>query len=65
MSFLHALTVHLRPPDARPIREIEQEILDELEFHVEMRARDNVNLGMTPDEARQDALSRFGDFWRT
>jgi predicted permease len=33
----------------------------ELRAHVEMRAQDNAAHGMTPDEARRDALLRFGN----
>ena len=62
MSWLETLALVPRPPDSRPIREIEQEILDELEFHVEMRTLDNVSAGMPAAEARQDAIRRFGDF---
>ena len=54
----------LRSPDPRPIREIEQEITDEFEFHLEMRTLDNVRAGMSADEARRDAVRRFGDFER-
>ena len=64
MSWLQTLAFVPRPPDSRPIREIEQEILDELEFHVEMRTLDNVSAGMSAAEARQDAMRRFGDFER-
>ena len=39
----------------------DQEVDDELRFHIEMRIVDNIALGMTPDEARIDALRRFGD----
>jgi len=34
---------------------------DELQFHLAMRARDNVNDGMSPDEAERDARRRFGN----
>jgi RNA polymerase sigma-70 factor (ECF subfamily) len=46
------------------MRVIEQEIVDELEFHIEMRTLDNQNAGMPPREARQDALRRFGNIER-
>src|SRR6185436_13676715 len=36
----------------------------ELAFHVEMRIRELVDEGETPDRARQLALQRFGDFER-
>lgn len=42
----------------------EQEIEEELRFHIEMRTRDNIAAGMTPEEAKADALRRFGDFER-
>ncbi|HZI43322.1 MAG TPA: ABC transporter permease, partial [Gemmatimonadaceae bacterium] len=34
---------------------------DELEFHVSMRIERNIAFGMSPDEARHEALLRFGD----
>lgn len=40
---------------------IEQEIDRELEFHVELRIADNLAAGMSPEEARRDALIRFGN----
>jgi hypothetical protein len=40
----------------------EREIEEELRFHIEMRARDNIAAGMSPEEAEQEALRRFGDF---
>jgi hypothetical protein len=40
----------------------EREIEEELRFHIEMRARDNLAAGMSPEEAEQEALRRFGDF---
>ena len=36
------------------------EIDEELQFHISRRTRDNIAAGMPPDEARQDALRRFG-----
>jgi RNA polymerase sigma-70 factor (ECF subfamily) len=64
MSWQQAFPLFLKPPDSRPIREIDQEILDELQFHIDMRAMDNIKAGMAPDAARQDASRRFGDFDR-
>jgi len=64
MSWLDTLAIFPRPPDSRPIRQVEQEILDELDFHIEMRTLDNINAGMSPPTARQDAVNRFGDFRR-
>jgi len=40
---------------------IEQEIDRELRSHVEMRIADNLAAGMSPEEARRDALIRFGN----
>src|SRR5690242_11883021 len=39
-----------------------EEIDAELAFHLEARAQDNIASGMKPDEARQDALRRFGNW---
>jgi hypothetical protein len=64
MSWLNTFAIVPRPPDSRPMRVIEQEIVDELEFHIEMRTRDNVAAGMPAHQARQDAMGRFGDFER-
>jgi hypothetical protein len=43
---------------------IECEIEEELRFHLEMRTRDHLDSGMTPEQARVEALRRFGDFER-
>jgi putative ABC transport system permease protein len=44
---------------ARP--NVAADVDDELRFHIDMRAERNIALGMAPDEARRDALLRFGD----
>jgi hypothetical protein len=62
MSWMSDIAVYLPAPDSQPIPQVEQDILDELQFHIEMRTEDNINAGMTEREARQDALRRFGDF---
>ena len=36
-------------------------IEDELRFHIEMRTQENMDSGMTPTQARQDAEERFGN----
>jgi hypothetical protein len=41
-----------------------REIEDELRFHIEMRASDNIAAGMSPEDAVADAMRRFGDFER-
>ncbi len=37
------------------------ELDEELQFHLSMRARDNVSEGMSPEEAQRDARRRFGN----
>jgi predicted permease len=44
-----------------PHREIERDIDEELEYHLESRIRDHIAAGMTPSEAREEAERRFGD----
>src|SRR5215211_331108 len=36
-------------------------IEDELRFHIEMRTQENMDSGMAPTQARQDAERRFGN----
>ncbi len=43
------------------IDDFECEISAELNFHIEMRTLDNIEAGMLPEAAREDALKRFGD----
>ncbi|HUQ81823.1 MAG TPA: ABC transporter permease, partial [Gemmatimonadaceae bacterium] len=43
---------------------VEREVDSELAFHLEMRVRELVEQGMTPDDARAAALARFGDVGR-
>ena len=40
---------------------VEREVDSELAFHLDMRIRELVEQGMTPDDARATALTRFGD----
>ncbi|HVE78695.1 MAG TPA: ABC transporter permease [Gemmatimonadaceae bacterium] len=42
----------------------EEEVSAELAFHLEMRTREYVAMGMSPAEAREQALRRFGDMAR-
>ena len=37
---------YVRLPDPRSIREVDDEIVEELQFHLEMRTRDNIDMGM-------------------
>ncbi len=43
---------------------VEEDVDDELAFHVEMRARDYMDRGMTEDEAYAAAMRRVGDLAR-
>lgn len=40
---------------------LQQEIESELSAHIEMRIADNIAAGMSPEQARRDALVRFGN----
>jgi len=40
---------------------VDQEVDDELAFHLEMRTRELVDAGLDPAEARRQALARLGD----
>ena len=40
---------------------VDGEIAAELEAHVALRIEDNIAAGMTPEEARREALVRFGN----
>lgn len=42
-------------------RDLDVEIEEELQFHIESRVRDNLADGMSEDDARRDALLRFGN----
>jgi predicted permease len=42
-------------------RDVARDVDEELAFHVEMRIQRNIELGMSPDEARRDAMRKFGD----
>ena len=53
VRFLHAW----RHPD-----EIASEVEAELRFHIEMRTRANIKVGMKPDQAQLAARQSFGDF---
>src|SRR5215813_12673965 len=44
--------------------EIHDEISEEMRFHLELRAEENVRRGMTPEEAWSEAERRFGRFDR-
>src|SRR5499427_2465474 len=43
---------------------VEQEMDDEMRFHLLMRTRENIERGMRPDEAEREARRRFGNVGR-
>src|SRR5687767_12496599 len=43
---------------------IEEEVDDEVAFHIEMRTREMISRGLSPDAARNAAIDRFGDIKR-
>jgi predicted permease len=43
---------------------VDREVDDELQFHVEMRTRQLIGMGVDPETARRTALQRFGDIRR-
>ncbi len=61
-SWLERLGVHARPPDPRPRAEIEREIDDELQFHLDELAGELRSAGMDADVARHEAGRLFGDY---
>jgi putative ABC transport system permease protein len=54
VSWFNRLTNIFRPGSVR------NEIDEELDYHLSARIADNIAAGMTPDEARTDAIRRFG-----
>jgi len=42
-------------------RRLNKELDEEIQFHLDARTRDNLEAGMGPDAARQDAVRRFGN----
>jgi hypothetical protein len=42
----------------------DQEVDEELTFHLDARIRDYVSKGMSPDAARRTAMEKFGDVTR-
>ena len=44
--------------------EVSREVEAELRFHIEMRTRANIEVGMRPDQAQLAARQSFGDFDR-
>jgi predicted permease len=48
-----------RPSDVRP--DTRRDVADELRFHLDMRAQEFIDAGMTTDDARRAAAAAFGD----
>lgn len=64
MTILDTLAACIRPPDGRSMRQIEEEIVDELQFHLEMSVAEAIRDGQPPEAAMAEARRRFGDFSR-
>jgi Bacterial Ig-like domain len=62
MSIIRTLPAQFLNIDLRSTAEIEQEIIDELDFHIAMRTEEGLRTGLAPEAARESALARFGDF---
>jgi hypothetical protein len=62
MSLLRRIITQLRR-SANLLRQssVDREIDAELKAHIEMRTEDNLAAGMSPEEARRDAVLRFGN----
>src|ERR1035438_594339 len=56
MSWFHRLSNLLRRND------LDLELDEELQFHIDARVVDNLNAGMTAEAARRDARRRFGNW---
>ena len=61
-SWLERLGVHSRPPDQRPRAEVEQDIEDELRFHLEERSAELRAGGLDAQAAAAEARKLFGDY---
>jgi hypothetical protein len=57
-----ALPYWLFPGDDRPTEEIDDEIAEELQLHLDLLAEEQERRGLAPEEAKQKAAERFGDF---
>ncbi|HEX7779206.1 MAG TPA: permease prefix domain 1-containing protein, partial [Vicinamibacterales bacterium] len=49
-------------PRQRPNPNSPGEVDRELSFHLDMRVRELIDQGLSPEEARRQALRRFGDY---
>ena len=57
-QWIYTIPLRLRSLFRR--READQELDEELQYHVELRAEQNIAKGMTPREARRAALLEMG-----
>src|SRR5580658_342327 len=60
MNSFHTIWRKLR--SLGPRRAVNQEIDEELRFHIEQLTAENVAAGMSPEEAAREARKRFGNF---
>ncbi len=44
--------------------DVPADVEDELQFHLDMRTRELITRGMDPEQARAEALRRFGNLER-
>ena len=54
MKFFHRLRTMFRK------QELDNDLSDELAFHIEQETEENIAAGMPPDEARYAAIRKFG-----
>jgi hypothetical protein len=64
MGDSRSFAARLGNSDPRSLREIDEEIQAELNFHLECRTEENIRAGQSPDDARRAAAARFGDVQR-
>ncbi len=61
MRVLDALRIYRRPPDSRPIAEVDADIREELAFHIDARERELIAAGTSPRDAARLACTCLGD----
>ena len=59
MRWTHAFSLRLRAAARR--RQLDRDLEDELQFHLDCKTRDNLDAGMPREEARAGALRQFGN----
>jgi hypothetical protein len=64
MRVIRSITGQFPAVDNRSISDIDREISDELDFHLQMRAEENLRCGMSPEAAQRNAEIRFGNYDR-